>query len=50
MVRAGLAPYAFHLPGVGMVLAQAGRSDGTQLRGMQQLDAAALCAALAPPQ
>lgn len=41
--------YAFHLPHVGMVLASAGRPDGTAWRGMQKLDVEDLCAALAPP-
>lgn len=42
--------YAFHLPRVGMVLASAGRPDGVEWRGLQQLDVEELCAALAPPQ
>ena len=42
--------YAFHLRGVGVVLASAGRPDGVEWRGLQELDAAALCAALAPPE
>jgi 2-methylaconitate cis-trans-isomerase PrpF len=42
--------YAFHLPRVGMVLASAGRPDGIEWRGLQQLDVDELCAALARPQ
>jgi hypothetical protein len=41
--------YAFHLPRVGMVLASAGRPDGIEWRGLQQLDVAELCSALARP-
>jgi hypothetical protein len=53
MVDTGME-YAFHLPGDGIVLGQSGRAtfaaDGTPLTfvGHSVLDAAALCAALAP--